>query len=295
MPDVLKYKLQMVFGAFCIGFAPIFATLADIEAGGWIAFYRLSLSAIIFFVWLLFLGKYRISKKKIVMYLIVGAVFGIDMIFWHQAILDAGAGISTILANTQVFYLMLLGHFFDKDRMGLKNILSFILVMIGLKFLVGGLTLEGYPHYFRGVIFALIGGVAYAIFTFLLSRKGRGEGISSLLILFVIVCGSSGVISGVVQYSIDGAFYVPEGEQWLWLISIAVVCQVIGWVVISTNLTKIPVASSGLILLIQPITAFIMGAILFNEPINASKLLGAVITLGAIFYGSQIIQIKRSS
>ena len=231
MSDVLKYKLQMVFGAFCIGFAPIFATLADIEAGGWIAFYRLSLSSVIFLIWLIFLGKYHISKKKIVMYLIAGAVFGLDMILWHQAILDAGAGISTILANTQVFYLMLLGHFFDKDKMGLKNILSFILVMIGLKFLVGGLTLEGYPHYFRGIIFALIGGVAYAIYTFMLSRRSRDGDISSLLVLFLIICGSSGIMSGLVQYSIDGAFYIPKGEQWLWLISTAVVCQVIGWVV----------------------------------------------------------------
>ena len=57
MPN-LKYKLQMMFGAFCIGFAPIFATLADIEQGGWIAFYRLSISAVIFGLWFLF------SKKK---------------------------------------------------------------------------------------------------------------------------------------------------------------------------------------------------------------------------------------
>lgn len=292
MSDIVKYKLQMVFGAFCIGFAPIFATLADIDSGGWIAFYRLSLSAVIFFIWLVILGKFQITKKKFIIYLGAGAVFGVDMIVWHQAILDAGAGISTILANTQVFYLMLLGHFFDRDKMGLKNILSFILVMIGLKFLVGGLTLEGYPHYFRGIIFALIGGVAYAIYTFMLSRRGRGDGIAPLLVLFLIICGSSGLISGLVQYSIDGAFYVPRGEQWLWLMLTAVVCQVIGWMVISTNLTKIPVASSGLILLIQPITAFIMGAILFNEPVNATKLLGAVITLGAIFYGSQIIRPK---
>ena len=229
------------------------------------------------------------SKKRYAGFLLAGVVFGIDMIFWHQAILDAGAGISTILANTQVFYLMLLGHFFNKEKLGVKNIFSFILVMIGLKFLVGGITLEGYPHYFRGIIFALIGGVAYAIYTFLLSRRRRDDSISSLILLFLIICGSSGFISGAVQYGLDGEFYVPSGIQWVWLLLCAVVCQVMGWIVISLNLTKIPISSSGLILLIQPVTAFIMGAILFNEPVNATKLLGAFITLFAIFYGSQII------
>ncbi len=293
MPDTLKYKLQMVFGAFCIGFAPIFATLTDIESGGWIAFYRLSISSVIFLIWLIFTKRVHISSKKMTVFLVAGIVFGLDMILWHQAILDAGAGISTILANTQVFYLMLLGHFFDKDKIGLKNVLAFLMVMIGLKFLVGGLSLEGYPHYFRGVIFALVGGIAYSIYTFLLSRRKRDESTASLIMLFLIICGSSGIISGTVQYAIDGTWYIPTNEQWMWLILCAVICQVIGWVVISINLTKIPVATSGLILLIQPITAFIMGAILFNEPIGISKLIGATITLGAVFYGSQIVSAKK--
>jgi len=70
------------------------------------------------------------------------------------------------------------------------------------------------------------------------------------------------------------------------LISLAAVVQSIGWRAISEGLSKIEAYRAGLILLLQPILATVWGIIIFSESFTIMQLLGALITLAAIYVGS---------
>ena len=78
----------------------------------------------------------------------------------------------------------------------------------------------------------------------------------------------------------------PDLYSWAVLITLAAVVQSIGWRAISEGLSKIEAYRAGLILLLQPILATVWGIIIFSESFTIMQLLGAAITLAAIYFGS---------
>jgi len=135
-------KVQLLLGAFCIGLAPIFVKLIHLGPTV-IGFYRCSIAGALL---LPFFIHHKISRKEksapsnptlfwIIMVL-TGLVFAIDLSVWHRSVIYAGAGLSTILANTQVFYLALLGVLFLNEKITPRFVLAVILACAGIVLLV---------------------------------------------------------------------------------------------------------------------------------------------------------------
>ena len=68
---------------------------------------------------------------------------------------------------------------------------------------------------------------------------------------------------------------------------LALVAQVAGWLLISRNLTKVPVSRAGLILITQPLVSTIAGAIIFHESLTAIQVTGSLIVFVALYLGTQ--------
>ena len=85
----------------------------------------------------------------------------------------------------------------------------------------------------------------------------------------------------------QGESLVIVDAQTAWaLVSYGVLCQAIGWIVISWAITKIDTSRLGLLLLVQPTLTFVWDIIFFERPTTSTELLGAVLTLAAIYLGS---------
>ena len=79
---------------------------------------------------------------------------------------------------------------------------------------------------------------------------------------------------------------LPDTYGLALLVGLALVGQVVGWWMISSSLPHVRGAISGLMLLIQPVGATIIGAIVFGESLRALQISGAIITLVCIYVGS---------
>jgi drug/metabolite transporter (DMT)-like permease len=90
-------------------------------------------------------------------------------------------------------------------------------------------------------------------------------------------------ISAVIE---NDPYWPTDSDTWLSLFGLGIVVQSVGWWIIAANLPKIKAAQSGMILLLQPTLATVWGALLFNERLSYLQLVGAVITLVAIYVGS---------
>jgi len=285
-----KFYLLLAFGAVCVSFAPVFVKMIveDVLGPTAIGFWRLFLGAIILFGWSVAAGhKIRISARMMKWTALAGAIFFLDLFLWHRSIIYAGAGMATILANTQVFWTAILSFFIFKEKLSLKFFSSAIAAIIGVALLAGyGSEIEFSLRYIEGVLFGLATGIVYANYLVTLKVAGQREDRPHFVTLVAWVSLFGAVILGLSGWVESDPFLPPDGRTWLVLIALAVVAQALGWWAIASGLPRIDISKGGLILLLQPVLATVWGFFLFSEYLTWIQLIGAVVTLTAIYVGS---------
>ena len=121
--------VRLFLGGVCIGFAPIFVRLVTLGPTP-IGAYRCGFAALLLFIYIFATSKLKIknwSWKIWGLLLQAGAIFALDLFVWHRSVIYSGAGLATILGNTQVFYVTLVGVLFHKEKLTPKFALSVLL------------------------------------------------------------------------------------------------------------------------------------------------------------------------
>ena len=74
----------------------------------------------------------------------------------------------------------------------------------------------------------------------------------------------------------------PAWPSAAWLITLAVTSQVLGWLLITVSLPRLPAAMTSMILTIQPVGSVVLGIVLLGEEPSALQLLGAACILAGL-------------
>ena len=94
--------------------------------------------------------------------LIFSAVFfTADLWFWHRSILYVGPGLATLLANFQVFFMLLASIMLFKQQPTKMQIIAIPVALLGLLAIVGIDWNQLHSDYRLGVIFGLLTAVSY--------------------------------------------------------------------------------------------------------------------------------------
>ncbi len=282
---------MLLFGALCISFAAIFVKGIGSERMGpsAIGFWRMLFGAGLMFIWTIVEGKRIGLPKRIYFWSIAaGFAFFCDLWTWHRSIFITGAGMATILGNTQVFESAILGYFAFKEKLTLKFFVAAIVGFVGIVLLigVGSEDIQLTEHYLMGVFFGLLTGICYASYISLVKKASHEHvqvGTLALMAWTALFCAIFLGVSGLLE---GEAMLPPDGRSWLFLLGLGLVPQAIGWKVISSSLPHIDAHRAGLALLLQPTMATVWGFLFFGEMLGPLQLLGAVVTLGAIYFGS---------
>jgi drug/metabolite transporter (DMT)-like permease len=136
-----------------------------------------------------------------------------------------------------------------------------------------------------GAAYGVGAGIAYVGVLLFLRRGGvdlrRPAGpLFDLTLTAAIVASLIGVVVG-------DAKFVPVWPGAGWLITLALTSQVLGWLLITMSLPRLPAALTSLLLMIQPIGSMILGAIIFSESPSALQLLGVIVVLGAVIFATR--------
>lgn len=213
--------------------------------------------------------------------LLAGVFFAIDLLLWHHAIGDVGAGLATVLANVQVVLLPLVAWALLSEPPGRRVLLALPLSLLGVLLISGVLEQGAYGHHpTRGTLFGLGAGVAYVGFLLLLRRGGadlrRPAGpLLDATAVATIVCVAAGLVIG-------DARLVPRWPSAGWLIVLALSSQVLGWLLISTSLPRLPAALTSILLTVQPVGSVALAALIFGESPTGLQLIGVALVLGAL-------------
>jgi drug/metabolite transporter (DMT)-like permease len=210
-----------------------------------------------------------------------GVFFAADLMMWHHAIGDVGAGLATVLANVQVVLVPLVAWMFLAERPGSRVLAALPIALFGVLMISGALEQGAYGRDpARGAVFGLGAGVAYVGFLLLLRRGGadlrRPAGpLFDATATGTVFCVVAGLIIG-------DAKIVPQWPGAGWLITLALTSQVLGWLLIASSLPRLPAALTSLLLCVQPVGSVALAAVILSEAPTALQLVGVALVLAAV-------------
>lgn len=281
----------LALGACLISFSAIFVKSIGQDIGPTaIGFWRVFLGAIFFAVLARLLRQsLRVPPRFLLIAATAGFFFAADIFCWHRCILYTGAGMATILGNTQVFPTAILSALFFKEVLTWRFFVVAFAAVIGVAILVGVFSteVEFTSTYTLGIVLGLITGIAYAgyIASIKFARKSAAYPIHPA-VLMTYASAFTAVLLGIVALFESAPVLPSQSHDWIFLIGLALIVQTFGWWAISSSLDVVEVHKASLILLLQPTLATVWGILVFNESFVPLQLFGAVLTLTAIYLGS---------
>lgn len=289
--------ISLILGTICIGLAPIFVkNLTGDLSPSMIGALRCGIAGSILLVYQLLIKKNYIKDKRFyTMTAVIGFCFAMDLFVWHRSVHLIGAGMSTILGNTQVFYLLVFGLILYKEKITIKKLLVFLFAFFGVFLILKG-QVEFYQseEFFWGVLFGLTTGLCYSLYTTSIKKTSLMSFKTKITALEIITYSS--LVTGALLFL--SAQFEPgyKGLSFSHLPSVlglAILCQIIGWSLISYGLKSAPLSVSGLIILLQPVIAKTLSIFLFNEPFSSLEIIGASILLTCIYLGTHLSRPKK--
>jgi drug/metabolite transporter (DMT)-like permease len=216
---------------------------------------------------------------------VAGLFFCADLIFWHHAIEEVGAGLATVLGNTQVIFVPLLAWLALSESPSRALRWSVSLVMAGVV-LISGVGSGG--AYGRnpglGVAYGVATGLTYAGFILVQRSANRDDRRPAGPLL--VATASAGLASlgvGWLLGEIDLRISLPA-HGWLLLLGLGVHAG--GWLLISIGLPRLPAAVTSVLLTIQPVASVLLGRLIFSEAPSPLQLGGvALVVAGLVVTG----------
>ena len=280
-------RLRLYVGATLISFSPVWVRLVDVSPTT-SGFYRVFIGGVALSLFLLVTGKRLDLSKRAQMILAFSAVFfALDLWFWHRSINYVGPGLSTLLANFQVFFMMLAGVLLLGQRPRPVQLIAVPLALFGLGMIVG-FDWQSLPGDYRlGVVFGLLTACAYAGYL-LTMRSARHESKHAVPIreIAVISVGSA-VLLGISAIAEGESLAIPTMIDGVWLLGYGLLSHSLGLMIIASSLPNVSTTEAGLALLLQPPLSFVWDVVFFSRPMTLTELAGAAIALFAIYLGAR--------
>lgn len=275
--------LAAILGALTIAFSAIFVSLADVSPAT-AAFFRCAY-ALPPLAWIAVLERRRYGPRapgQRRMAWIAGVFFAADLVLWHNAIEQVGAGLATVLGNTQVVFVPLAAWLLLGERPGARVAVSVPIVLSGVILIAGVFDDQAFGNNpLLGVVFGLGTGIAYAGFL-LAQRHANADTRRPGGPLFDATM-SAAICSLIIGLPLGELDLVPSWPSHGWLLLLALGVQVGGWLLISISLPRLPAAITSVVLTLQPVGSVLLGIWILNELPSPMQLVGvALILVGLI-------------
>jgi drug/metabolite transporter (DMT)-like permease len=271
---VARPRAMAILGALAIAFSSILVRLADVSPST-AAVFRCAYAVPILYLLARRedrrLGPRPGRDRRLAA--IAGVFFAIDLVCWHHAINDVGAGLATVLGNLQVAFVPLIAWAVIKEKPGARVLATLPLMLTGIVLISGALEAQAYgAHPAQGVVFGVATGISYAGFILVLRAGGSDLRRPAGPLFDATWVGALGALA--IGAAVGDLDLVPAWPAHGWLATLAVTSQVLGWLLISASLPRLPAALTSVLLTIQPIGSVILGAMIFSESPSGLQLLG---------------------
>ncbi|MDQ1042563.1 DMT family transporter [Streptomyces sp. V4I2] len=214
----------------------------------------------------------RPPRPQVLYGLAGGALFAGDMLLWAKAITEVGAALSTVLVNVQVVLVSFLARAVDRERVPRRFLLWLPVLLAGVV-LTGGLFEQGASggDPTAGAVQAVLAALSYSGFLFLLRRGGFAGHVRTTYTLVICVSSVVSALGGAVWGTLGLA---PSWRTLGWLAVVALSSQIVGWLLVAVNSPRLPSHIGAVLLLLTPVGALALGALVLGERPTPAQWLG---------------------
>ena len=286
-PNLQKSMAIAMFGGVVVSFAPILYALSDANplTG---AFFRMAyaLPFLLLIIWFRKADDSRSNNTRLIA-VIAGFAFSLDFLAYHSTVDWIGTRIGTLIGNSQVIIVTLMSWWLFGERPNLSILISLPIVMIGLVLISGILDDQPYgEHPVRGVIAGVFTAIFYSAFL-IIYRFANRELAPAVNLQFdsTLGCAIGLVILSFLPLQsiyVDPIDFEPNLPTHGWLLMLAILSQVIGWLAIAHSLPRLPAAYTSFAILLQPTLTIVWGILLLSESPSLQQGIGMFLILGSI-------------
>jgi DME family drug/metabolite transporter len=174
------------------------------------------------------------------------------------------------------------------ERLGGRVLVALALGVLGTAILIavpGGL-LDLSPRFVAGALLALTAGLAYALYV-ILTKATLARVAPVPLTALTFTAGA--VLLTPAVFWIDAPLR-QLALGWPWLLYLGAVATAGAYAIYSMGLRWVPASVAGVVTLLEPLTATLLGVLIFGERLGVAGILGALLLLSAL---SLLIVTKR--
>jgi drug/metabolite transporter (DMT)-like permease len=278
--------LAGVLGALVIAFSAILVRLAEVSPAT-AAFFRCAyaLPVLGLLAWLERRRYGERERRDRLLALGAGVFFAADLICWHYSIEAVGAGLATVLGNIQVVLVAVIAWMALGERPTSRTLGSIPIVFAGVVLISGVVGSGAYgDDPLLGVVYGVFTAITYAGFILVLRQAGSDlQQPAGPLFDATLSAAFFSALAGIAIGDID---WVPGLESQAWLLLLALSSQVLGWLLISVSLPRLPAAITSVVLMLQPATTVLLGVVLLSEEPSAVQLTGVVVVLAGVAFAT---------
>ncbi|MBO5098679.1 MAG: EamA family transporter [Clostridia bacterium] len=243
-------------------------------------------SAVIMCIFIFFKDKslFKIKLKDIWMFIGTGVLSLTTFNFcYFNAINVLDLSIASVLLYTAPCFVMIMSAFVFKEKITKVKVLAFLIAFTGCA-LISSLNGE---FNLKGVILGLFAGLGYALYS-IFARIALEKYNTYTITLYTFITSALSLlpfcdVRGIMIASMDIAVL-------MWILLLAVISTVLPYILYTEGLKNISATNASIIAFAEPVTATVVGAVLFEEDITFIVCLGMLLVLASII----MISLKKS-
>lgn len=250
-----------------------------------ITVFKMFIAATVLILWCLIFDReaLKINKKDIWVFFCSGLIsMDFFTVCYFSTIQNADLSIAATLLYAAPIVVLLLSVILFKEKFTAKKAIACVLAFLGC-FLVSGLIGSG-----RGIpgkalltgILSAIGYALYSIFGEIAIRKGY-KSLTITTYTFMIAAVGSLILLRPAQIA-DAAAKTTVPMFILMLVAISINVSLLPYIFYTNGLLRIAPSKASIIASIEPVTATVVGALIFKEYPDVYGIFGIIFVLGAI-------------
>lgn len=288
---IIGYPAGIITGV-SYGLNPLFALPlikegASIES---ILFFRYIISVLLLGAFL-FLNKqsFRINLKQARILFVLGLLYTSSSIFLFEAFKYIASGLATALVFLDPVLVAIIMVFL-KVIPSWPVWLSIFLTFAGVVIMTQSDSTQTISQF--GVFLSLVSALVYAMFIVIINRSKTIRNISNSLLTFYTL--SVGSVVFFIKLMISDAEITAGLEKdmaWLNLVGLAILPTIVSTATLAVATRNIGATKASVLGVFEPITAILIGAFVFGEPITTNIIVGILISIAAVIF--MIAKTKR--
>lgn len=270
----VSYGLNPLFGKPLLdGGVPVLSML----------FFRYAISVVILGVWMLLRHEsFRVNGRELRLLIVLGCLFASSSVFLFESYRFIPSGLATTFVYLYPVFvaLIMVGlHVYPKWQVWV----SIVATIIGVVLL--SWPAAGVQIHWLGIVLAAMSALSYAVYLVIVNRSQRIGHISEhQLTFYALVVGAIAflaylLIDGTpVLQGIDTTFEVMN------LIGLAIFPTMIAMLTIAISTRMIGPTKTSVLGAFEPVTAILVGTLVFSEPLTLNIVAGIVICIAAVLF-----------